>query len=216
MRHPFGRRRFALHFSNRQDFHDKKGWGFGNKRSRETAAARGITNDRLNGEPVKTKGKYMRINYRITFMAAIVVVLTMVSQANAQSQLSAEGGIAASPKVRAQLEERKATLNIAVIATAPAMACPKCKDVLVSVPVKGAKGAQFLAAGGASMQIVSRHLCPGCDTTLSVAGTGKAKYSVATHTCTGCGAEVASCCSLKGSETATVGMDKKIEIAPVK
>jgi hypothetical protein len=157
----------------------------------------------------------MRINYRITFMATVVAALTMVTQANAQRQLGGDDGIAASAKVRAQIEERKASLNTAVVAPAK-MACPKCKDALVTVPAQNVKGAQLLAASGVATQTISRHLCNGCETTLSVTGTGKAKQTVATHSCTGCGAEVASCCNVKKSETATKGMDKKIEIAPVK
>lgn len=155
----------------------------------------------------------MKLNYRIGIMATIVAGLTFISQANAQRQLVGDDGIAASPKVRAQLDERKA---VVASSTAPSMACPKCKDAFVSVPTTSAKAAQLLVAGGVPTQKILRHLCPGCDTTISVAGTGKDKHSVATHTCTSCGAVVASCCSTKTSETATKGMDKNIEIAPIK
>jgi len=146
---------------------------------------------------------------------ASIAMLTFTSPVLAQHKPIGDDGIAASPKVRAQLDERKAR-SATVTPAVATMACPKCKDALVSVPVTNVKAGQFLAANGVPTQTISRHLCPGCDTTISVAGSGKAKYTVANHTCTGCGAEVASCCNLKSSETATKGMDKKIEIAPIK
>lgn len=156
----------------------------------------------------------MRINNRISIMATIVAGLTIISLANAQSP----DGIAASPKVRTQINDRNATLTTTAVAstTAPSMACPKCKDEFVTVATTDVvKGAQLLIPGGVPTQKTLRHLCPGCDTTITVAGTGKAKTSVATHTCTVTGADVASCCKMKASETATKGAEK-IEVAPVK
>ena len=51
----------------------------------------------------------------------------------------------------------------------------------------------------------------------AVVGVGKAKQSVATHKCTSCGAVTLACCSTKDSgDLATKGMDKKVEVAPLK
>ncbi len=147
-------------------------------------------------------------------LALTLAALTTASLANAQYKSTGDDGIAASPKVRAQLEERKARINTA----APAMACPKCKDGQVSMPVKGAKGAQVLLAGGIPTQKVVRHLCASCDTTISIVGLSKAtKRETTTHNCTGCGVENLLCCNTKtGSDAATRGMENKFEIAPLK
>ena len=50
-----------------------------------------------------------------------------------------------------------------------------------------------------------------------VAGTGKAKQSVATHRCSGCGSENYACCFPPGSkDVATKGMGMRFEVAPLK
>jgi hypothetical protein len=100
------------------------------------------------------------------------------------------------------------------------MSCAKCTDRVVEVkdnlPTKGA-GARALLAGGVPTKRVSTHECEGCGNTWVVSGHGKAKTSTAVHTCTSCGAESLACCSTsKSGITATKGMEKKFEVAPVK
>jgi len=64
---------------------------------------------------------------------------------------------------------------------------------------------------------VPKHLCEGCGTDWATTGTGKAKLAVANHKCSSCGAETLACCSSKGAgAVATKGMEKKIEVAPLK
>jgi hypothetical protein len=124
-------------------------------------------------------------------MATLVAGLAVVGQANAQSQLAADNGIAASPKVRAQLDERKARLNTVVASPAAFSAvhkCADCTDTWVTVVDKGTKGPNHLVTK------VSRHNCAACDTKITVVGTGKAKHDVATHSCN---AEVKPlCCAI--------------------
>ncbi len=77
------------------------------------------------------------------------------------------------------------------------MSCPKCQDEWTTRPAdltRGA-GARALLTGAPATERVSRHLCEGCETTLEVAGHGKAKHQVVKHTCTTCGAENGACCS---------------------
>jgi len=70
---------------------------------------------------------------------------------------------------------------------------------------------------GLPTKLVAKHLCDGCRVEWRVEGIGKAKQDVVTHKCTSCGSEALACCSTKkGSETATSGMEKKFEIAPLK
>jgi hypothetical protein len=122
----------------------------------------------------------MKTTYRMFMMATVVAGLAVIGQANAQSQIAADNGIAASPKARAQLNERKAQLNSAVAApaaVAPAHKCADCTDTWVTVVDKGTKGPNHLVTK------VSRHNCAACDTKITVVGTGKAKHDVAAHSC---------------------------------
>jgi len=72
-----------------------------------------------------------------------------------------------------------------------AMSCPKCKTEVLNPVDWTARGANK------PTYLLVRHLCDGCDTTISVQGQGKAKHDVATHKCT---SGQKSCCdTTKGS-----------------
>jgi hypothetical protein len=84
------------------------------------------------------------------------------------------------------------------------MSCAKCKDEYVRRVDWSARGANK------PTYLVAKHLCPGCDTTITTVGHGKAKQDVVTHKCTSCGADNLTCCSTsKSGTTATKGMEKK-------
>jgi hypothetical protein len=118
-------------------------------------------------------------------MAAIVAALTIAGAASAQRQLVGEDGIAASPKVRAQLNVRNTAPALAV---ATVHKCTLCTDTLVTVVDKGTKGPNHLVAKA------FHHNCVGCDTKFVTEGTGKAKKDVAIHSCN---AEVKPlCCAM--------------------
>jgi hypothetical protein len=91
------------------------------------------------------------------------------------------------------------------------MSCTNCKDEFVRRVDWSVRGANKPTI------IVANHLCGGCDTTIATVGHGKAKTTAAVHKCTSCGAESLACCSTsKSGVTATKGMEKKFEVAPVK
>jgi hypothetical protein len=117
----------------------------------------------------------MRTNYRISIMAAVVAALTIAGTASAQRQLVGEDGIAASPKVRAQFNER--TTAPAIAAPATVHKCAACTETLVTVVDKGTKGPNHLVTKA------FRHNCAGCNTKFVTEGTGKAKKDVTIHTC---------------------------------
>jgi len=151
-------------------------------------------------EPNKTKGKNMKTN-RIPKMfsasglalaTAVLAALALAGAANAQYKAVGDDGIAASPKVRQALNEKRASANTTTAKVA-AMACPKCKDLNVIEVNRQAKGAEILT--GAVNKVVAKHTCGGCDTKLDVVGTGKARHTVATHTCTAAVANNLTCCS---------------------
>jgi hypothetical protein len=150
-------------------------------------------------------------------LAVAISAFALVGAVNAQSQIAGEDGIAASPKVRAQLNERKARLQTTTVAV-PSMACPKCKDAWVAQLDTNSKGSGARTLMGQTTKLVAQHLCSGCATTITVAGQGKAKHDVAAHKCDSCGSANLACCgTAKGSETTTKGMEKEsVEIAPIK
>ena len=69
------------------------------------------------------------------------------------------------------------------------MACGKCKSEFITTVDGSARGAFKHTV------LIGRHLCGGCETTIAVAGHGKAKHDVVTHKCSSFGAESLACCS---------------------
>jgi len=69
------------------------------------------------------------------------------------------------------------------------MSCPKCKSQWSSHLDKSARGVIKPTVW------LEKHLCEGCETTITTAGVGRAKHSVAVHKCTTCGAPNQGCCS---------------------
>jgi hypothetical protein len=81
------------------------------------------------------------------------------------------------------------------------MVCTKCKSVMLH-NVGTEKGhIQVMTVG-------SKHLCPGCESTITVVGTGKGAHDVVKHTCQKCGDESVFCCATKPGAGATKGMEK--------
>ena len=72
-----------------------------------------------------------------------IALLSFAGPAQAQYRPTGDDGITASPKVRAQLVERRATVNTTP-AVAASMLCPKCKDAWVNQVDPTPKGAKVL------------------------------------------------------------------------
>ena len=145
-----------------------------------------------------------------SFIMAAVASLVFAGQVNAQYKTTGEDGIAASPKVRAFLTQKRAS-DAHVQMTS--MTCPKCKDGFVSAADKDPKGLAARALMSAPSKLTARHLCDGCGVDWNVIGAGKAKQAVATHSCDGCGTGDLACCS---RAVASKGMGQKVDIAPLK
>jgi hypothetical protein len=160
----------------------------------------------------------MKTTSHITALATalITVMVGTATSANAQYKATGDDGITASPKVRAQLDERNAR-SVTAKPALQTMSCPKCKDAWVATADTNPKGLGARTLMGSPTKLVAQHLCPGCGADMSVAGTGKAKHMVTSHKCSSCGAEELACCSPKGSgAVATKGMGPKFKVAPVK
>jgi hypothetical protein len=85
-----------------------------------------------------------------------------------------------------------------------AMACSMCKSVMVH-NVSTQKGHIKV------MTVGEKHLCPGCNSMITVVGTGKGKHDKVTHVCEKCGTDSVFCCATKPGEGATNGMQKEKE-----
>jgi len=89
-----------------------------------------------------------------------------------------------------QIGERPATVSaqtVAVTAPEKTLACGSCTNATKPFATSAGRGA-FVKTG-----VITTHECPGCKTTITTSGAGKARIEVANHTC-GSGT-VASCCS---------------------
>jgi hypothetical protein len=144
----------------------------------------------------------------------LAVILVVTLPANAQYKATAGDGLAASPRLRQQISDRTAQPTFSVAVT-PKMSCPKCTDAWVAQADTKAKGSGAIALTGQTTKLVAKHLCEGCGTEWSVAGSGKGVKTVATHKCGACGAESLACCGAKGTGN-TKGMVQKLDIAPLK
>jgi hypothetical protein len=153
---------------------------------------------------------------RLGLATVLIGVFATVTTANAQYKPTGYDGITASPRLRAQLDERKTTTT-ADSATVPSMACARCKDAWFAKADTSPKGAGARTLMGQTTKSVVQHLCGGCGSEWTTAGSGKAKLAVATHKCSSCGAENLACCAPKGaSDVATKGMGEKFQVAPIK
>ena len=142
-----------------------------------------------------------------------IAMFAFTSPVLAQYKPAGDDGIAASPKLRQQLDEYKRNHSPAPAPVEIAkMPCPKCEDKVTTRVDYSARG-----ANKPTIRVVT-HQCEGCGTDWNIVGVGKAKQSVATHKCTSCGAETLACCNTSnGGSVATKGMEKKeTEIAPLK
>lgn len=90
-----------------------------------------------------------------------------------------------------------------------AMVCTKCKTVWTTRVKQGTKGAEILMANGQPTEMIGTHLCPGCNSTLTVTGHAKGDITELKHSCQACGDDSAFCCATTKDATSTQGMEKQ-------
>lgn len=83
-----------------------------------------------------------------------------------------------------------------------AMACSKCKSVMVTTK---RQVATKLSRGTVEESLMV-HQCPGCGGTITVRGD---KQTQMVHTCSKCGDDSAFCCATQPDNKPTKGMEKK-------
>jgi len=144
------------------------------------------------------KGKNMKTT--TILMAATLGMALFAGAAYAQLKATGNDGITASPKLRERLAA-EAGIPAQPVALA-AHRCALCQDEYTTRVDQTAKGVIKPAV------LFVKHLCPGCETTTSVQGQGKAAQNVVMHQCSadsvpcctaenGCCAEKAPCCAAK-------------------
>ena len=83
-----------------------------------------------------------------------------------------------------------------------AMVCTKCKSVMVHNVTTEKGHIQVMTVG-------EKHLCPGCNSMITVVGVGKGKKNEVKHTCEKCGDNSVFCCATKPGSNPTKGMDEE-------
>jgi hypothetical protein len=133
-----------------------------------------------------------------------IALLSLSSPALAQDKAAGDDGIAASPKVRQMLSEIKTRAQAESLKPGDsiAMVCTKCKSVMVH-NVTTEKGHIKV------MTVGEKHLCPGCNSMITVVGTGKGIHNEVKHTCEKCGDDSIFCCASKPGSGSTKGMEKE-------
>ena len=135
----------------------------------------------------------------ITIIAA-VAVFGAAGHLNAQEKGSAKGG---AQQLMSKPVKTLEDLSAIQPGDMMVMSCPKCKDVIVHYVEPTFKATE------PKDKVKTQHTCPGCSTTITVEGHGKAKQDVVKHVCKNCGSEDAFCCVMKKGGEPTRGMEKE-------
>lgn len=83
-----------------------------------------------------------------------------------------------------------------------AMVCSKCKAIMIHKVTTEKGHIQLMTEG-------EKHLCPGCNSTITTVGVGKGAKNEVKHVCDKCGSDSVFCCATKPGSGATEGMEKK-------
>src|ERR1019366_5767693 len=129
------------------------------------------------------------INKTLLAALASIALLSFATPAHAQYKPVGDDGIAASPKVRSMMMKPiTSPEDVAGLKDGDmvAMACPKCKTIMVA-HINTEKGHIKTAT------TVPADMCPGCEQKFTFVGEGKGKQNVVTHMCKKCGSTDAFC-----------------------
>lgn len=132
------------------------------------------------------------------------IVAAMVMTLGAINTHAADSGVKGNPPYVWANIETPADAEAVKPGDSIAMACGKCKTITVTLVTQDTKTKTKLIAG-------EKHLCPGCNSIITVVGSKAHGKEVIKHTCKVCGDESAFCCSSKPGGAATKGMDKDKE-----
>src|SRR5262249_6609419 len=156
-----------------------------------SAASLQKPNQRTKGIEMRTTSKAR--GFGVSLALALAAVLALSSRA-ADQMKGAQILMMKQVKTPAEVEALKP-------GDAITMVCTKCKSVMVH-NVSTEKGHIKV------MTVGEKHLCPGCEGTITVVGTGKGKHDEVKHACAKCGNDSVFCCATKPGTGKTDGMEK--------
>ena len=145
---------------------------------------------------MKTYSRIHKIILGTSMVLAFTVAAWLPTNAAAQQKKGAEL-LMTHVTTSAQVENLKS-------GDAVAMVCEKCKSVMVHNVTTEKGHIEVMTVG-------SKHLCPGCGSTITTVGTGKGAKDEVKHVCEKCGSDSVFCCATKpgGDTTKGMGVDKK-------
>jgi hypothetical protein len=133
---------------------------------------------------------------RVVALLAATVMTWSAMNANA-----ADTGVKGNPPYVWSHIESLADVEAVKPGDSIAMACPKCKTIMVTLVTQDTKTKTKLIPG-------EKHLCPGCKSTITVVGDKAHNKQIIKHVCKSCGSESAFCCVTKPGSDPTKGMEK--------
>lgn len=114
---------------------------------------------------------------------------------------AADTGVKGNPPYVWAHVENKADIDAIKPGDQIAMACAKCKTISVTLVTQDTKTKTKLIPG-------EKHLCTGCNSTITVVGSKANNKEIIKHVCKACGDDSAFCCATKPG-VGTMGMEKK-------
>jgi hypothetical protein len=140
--------------------------------------------------------KLADVSSRIGFVIPLAVVLSLALPVPSYAADQMKGAQYLMKQIKTADEAEQLQPGDAIV-----MVCSKCKSVMLHT-VSTEKGHIKV------MTVGEKHLCPGCDSTIEVVGTGKGKHDEVKHVCAKCGDESVFCCATKPGSGVTQGMEK--------
>ena len=138
-----------------------------------------------------------------TGRAACVIALTIgFAMAIALGANAQNASISSKPWLALKKVESAKDFNELPATAQIAMACAKCKSVVIAVK----RDVATKPGHGTVEQLMTVDQCPGCGGKMTVRGD---KQTAMVHTCSKCGDDSAFCCATKPGSGSTKGMEKK-------
>lgn len=130
------------------------------------------------------------------------ILLSVVYAGLTISGYSADAGGKATPPYVWPQVKTKSDADAVKPGDSIAMVCARCKTMTVTLVTQDAKTRTKLIPG-------EKHLCPGCNSTITVVGSKAHNAQAIKHRCKACGDKSAFCCVTKPGVGPTVGMEKQ-------
>lgn len=135
------------------------------------------------------------------FAGATMIAIGLVTWGSMEAQ-AADTGVKGIPPYKWAQVKTKAEADAVKPGDSIAMVCAKCKTISVTLVTQDTKTKTKLIPG-------EKHLCEGCNSTITVVGSKANNKEIIKHVCKACGDDSAFCCATKPDSGATKGMEKE-------